>query len=77
MWVVKGENMKNKTIMMMGMAAVLALSGCQNGVVATPFGDYGVKSRDGGRVTIGFINKKRHSLVAMRRLRPNWLNLRL
>ena len=50
--------MKNKTIMMMGMAAVLALSGCQNGVVATPFGDYGVKSRDGNRVTIGFINKK-------------------
>ena len=40
------------------MAAVLALSGCQNGVVATPFGDYGVKSRDGNRVTIGFINKK-------------------
>ena len=40
------------------MAAVLAMSGCQNGVVATPFGDYGVKSRDGNRVTIGFINKK-------------------
>ena len=58
MWLGKGENMKNKTIMMMGMAAVLALSGCQNGVVATPFGDYGVKSRDGNRVTIGFINKK-------------------
>ena len=50
--------MKNKTIMMMGLAAVLALSACQNGVVATPFGDYGVKSRDGNRVTIGFINKK-------------------
>ena len=50
--------MKNTLTMMMGMAAVLALSGCQNGVVATPFGDYGVKSRDGNRVTIGFINKK-------------------
>ena len=50
--------MKNTITMMMGMAAVLALSGCQNGVVATPFGDYGVKSRDGNRVTIGFINKK-------------------
>lgn len=54
----KGENMKNTLTVTMGMAAVLALSGCQNGVVATPFGDYGVKSRDGNRVTIGFINKK-------------------
>ena len=50
--------MKNTLTVTMGMAAVLALSGCQNGVVATPFGDYGVKSRDGNRVTIGFINKK-------------------
>ena len=54
----KGENMKNTLTVTMGMVAVLALSGCQNGVVATPFGDYGVKSRDGNRVTIGFINKK-------------------
>ena len=43
---------------MAAMAAVLGLSACQNGVIATPFGDYGVKSRDGNRVTIGFINKK-------------------
>ena len=50
--------MKKTSITLLGLAAVLALSGCQNGVVATPFGDYGVKSRDGGRVTIGFINKK-------------------
>ena len=59
--------MKNTLTVMMGMAVVLALSGCQNGVVATPFGDYGVKSRDGGRVTIGFINKKRLSLAAIQR----------
>ena len=44
------------------MAAVLGLSACQNGVIATPFGDYGVKSRDGNRVTIGFINKKTPSM---------------
>lgn len=40
------------------LAALVGLSGCQNGVIATPFGDYGVKSNDGNRVTIGFINKK-------------------
>ena len=45
--------MKKTSITLLGLAAVLALSGCQNGVVATPFGDYGVKSRDGNRVTIG------------------------
>ena len=50
--------MKKTSITLLGLAAILALSGCQNGVLATPFGDYGVKSRDGGRVTIGFINKK-------------------
>ena len=54
--------MKNTITVTMGMAAVLALSGCQNGVVATPFGDYGVKSRDGNRVTIGFMNKKSPSV---------------
>ena len=50
--------MKKTSITLLGLAAVLTMSGCQNGVVATPFGDYGVKSRDGNRVTIGFINKK-------------------
>ena len=50
--------MKKTFITLLGLAAVLTMSGCQNGVVATPFGDYGVKSRDGNRVTIGFINKK-------------------
>ena len=59
--------MKKTSITLLGLAAILALSGCQNGVVATPFGDYGVKSRDGGRVTIGFINKKRLSLAAIQR----------
>ena len=50
--------MKKTSITLLGMAVVLALSACQNGVMTTPFGDYGVKSRDGNRVTIGFINKK-------------------
>ena len=50
--------MKKTSITLLGLAAVLTMSGCQNGVLATPFGDYGVKSRDGNRVTIGFINKK-------------------
>ena len=49
--------MKKTSITLLGMAVVLALSACQNGVMTTPFGDYGVKSRDGNRVTIGFINK--------------------
>ena len=57
-WPTLRENMKNTSIVLVGMTAILALSGCQNGVMATPFGDYGVKSRDGNRVTIGFINKK-------------------
>ena len=50
--------MKKTSITLLGMAVVLALSACQNGVMTTPFGDYGVKSRDGNHVTIGFINKK-------------------
>ena len=50
--------MKKASITLLGLATILTMSGCQNGVVATPFGDYGVKSRDGNRVTIGFINKK-------------------
>ena len=50
--------MKKTSIPLLGMAVVLALSACQNGVMTTPFGDYGVKSRDGNRVTQGFINKK-------------------
>ena len=62
-WPTLRENMKNTSIVLVGMTAILALSGCQNGVMATPFGDYGVKSRDGNHVTIGFINKKTPQLA--------------
>ena len=55
--------MKKTFITLLGLAAVLTMSGCQNGVLATPFGDYGVKSRDGNHVTIGFINKKTPQLA--------------
>ena len=58
----KGDKMAKQYLSMVAMAAVLGLSACQNGVISTPIGDYGVKSRDGNHVTIGFINKKTASM---------------
>lgn len=48
--------MQKNTIL--ALLAALCVGACQNGVLATPFGDYGLKSRDGNRVTYGFLPKK-------------------